>query len=120
VTYTYDGALRRVKKSSGTLYWHSPAGVPLAETDSSGNTLNEYVYFGSARIARRDSSGNVYYYFEDHLGTSTTLSNSSGVLCYDADFLPFGSELTHTAGCPQNYKFTGLERDSETGLDHTL
>jgi RHS repeat-associated protein len=119
VTYAYDGNLQRVKKSSGTLYWHSPAGVPLAETDPSGNTLNEYVYFGSARVARRDSSGNVYYYFEDHLGTATTLSNASGVLCYDADFLPFGSELTHIASCAQNYKFTGLERDAETGLDHT-
>jgi RHS repeat-associated protein len=119
VTYTYDGDLRRVEKSSGTLYWHSPAGVPLAETDSSGNTLNEYVYLGSARIARRDSSGNVYYYFEDHLGTATTLSNASGVLCNDADFLPFGYEMVHAASCAQNYKFTGLERDSETGLDHT-
>jgi len=120
VTYTYDGNLRRVKKSSGTLYWLSPAGAPLAETDTSGNTLNEYVFFGSARIARRDSSGNVYYYFRGHLGTTATLSNSSGVLCYDADFLPFGYEMAHTASCAQNYKFTGLERDSETGLDHTL
>jgi RHS repeat-associated protein len=120
VTYTYDGDLRRVEKSSGTLYWYTPAGVPLAETDTSGNTLNEYVFFGSARVARRDSSGNVYYYFEDHLGTATTLSNASGVLCYDADFLPFGYENAYVTSCSQNYKFTGLERDGETGLDHTL
>jgi RHS repeat-associated protein len=120
VTYTYDGNLNRVKKSSGTLYWYSPAGVPLAETDTGGNTLNEYVFLGSARIARRDSSGNVYYYFQDKLGTTGTLSNSSGVLCYDADFLPFGYEMAHTTSCSQNYKFTGLERDGETGLDHTL
>jgi RHS repeat-associated protein len=120
VTYTYDGDLKRVGKSNGTLYWYSPGGVPLAETDTSGNTLNEYVFFGSVRVARRDSSGNVYYYFGDHLGTATTLSNASGVLCYDADFLPFGYEKTYTASCPQNYKFTGLERDGETGLDHTL
>jgi RHS repeat-associated protein len=120
VTYTYDGDLRRVEKSSGTLYWYTPAGVPLAETDTSGNTLNEYVFFGSARVARRDSSGNVYYYFEDHLGTATTLSNASGVLCYDADFLPFGYEKAYVTSCSQNYKFTGLERDGETGLDHTL
>jgi RHS repeat-associated protein len=120
VTYTYDGDLRRVEKSSGTLYWYTPAGVPLAETDTSGNTLNEYVFFGSARVARRDSSGNVYYYFEDHLGTATTLSNASGVLCYDADFLPFGYERAYVTSCAQNYKFTGLERDGETGLDHTL
>ncbi|MGO8736516.1 MAG: RHS repeat-associated core domain-containing protein, partial [Terriglobia bacterium] len=72
------------------------------------------------RVARRDSSGNVYYYFPDHLGTTKTLTTSAGVVCYDADFTPFGYERAYTTTCSQNYKFTGLERDSETGLDHTL
>jgi RHS repeat-associated protein len=120
VTYTYDGDGKRVMKSSGTLYWNRPHGRPLAETDASGNTLNEYIFFGGRRIARRDSSGNVYYYFSDHLGTTKTLATSAGVVCYDADFLPFGYEMAYTTTCAQNYKFTGLERDSETGLDQTL
>jgi RHS repeat-associated protein len=60
------------------------------------------------------------YYFQDHLGTSKTITTSAGVVCYDADFLPFGYEMAYVTSCPQNYKFTGLERDSETGLDHTL
>jgi RHS repeat-associated protein len=62
----------------------------------------------------------VYYYFQDQLGTTKTLTNSSGVVCYDADFTPFGIEMPYVATCPQNYKFTGLERDSETSLDHAL
>ena len=38
--------------------------------------------------------------------------------CYDADFYPFGRESTvYTNTCPQNYKFTGKERD-ETSLDN--
>jgi RHS repeat-associated protein len=119
VTYTYDGDGKRVMKSSGTLYWNYPNGTPLAETNSSGSTLNEYIFFGGARIARRDSSGNVYYYFQDHLGTAKTITKSTGVVCYDADFTPFGSEMAYTNSCAQNYKFTGLERDSETALDHT-
>ena len=104
---------------STTLYWNSPDGTPLAETNSSGGTLNEYIFFYGNRIARRDSSGNVYYYFQDQVGTTKTLTTSAGVVCYDADFLPFGSETAYTNNCAQNYKFTGLERDSETGLDHT-
>ena len=120
VTYTYDGDGKRVMKSSGTLYWNSPDGTPLAETDASGNTLNEYVFFSGNRVARRDSSGNVYYYFQDQLGTEKTIATSAGVVCYDADFLPFGYEMAYTTTCAQNYKFTGLERDSETGLDQTL
>lgn len=66
VTYSYDGDGQRVKKSSGTLYWRGGDGSVLAETDTSGNTTNEYIFFG-ARIARQDSSGNVYYYFGNHL-----------------------------------------------------
>jgi RHS repeat-associated protein len=107
-------------KSSGTLYWNSPDGTPLAETNSSGTTLNEYIFFNGNRIARRDPSGNVYYCFQDQLGTTKNLTTSAGVVCYDADFLPFGYESAYTTTCAQNYKFTGLERDSETGNDHTL
>jgi RHS repeat-associated protein len=40
-------------------------------------------------------------------------------VCYDADYTPFGQELAYVNNCPQNYKFTGMERDTETGNDHT-
>jgi RHS repeat-associated protein len=119
-TYTYDGDDKRVEKSSGVYYWFSPDGSPLAETNASGATLNEYVYFGGARTARRDSSGNVYYYFSDPVGTARLMYNAtSGAVCYDADYTPFGQELAYTTSCTQNYKFTGMERDTETENDHT-
>jgi len=120
VSYTYDGDGRRVKKSNGTLYWYGLGTEVLAGTDLSGNVVNEYVFFAGRRIGRRDSSGNVYYYFGDHLGSSRAITTSNGTLCYDADFLPFGYELAFTNTCAQNYKFTGMERDGESGLDHTL
>ena len=120
VTYTYDGNYNRVEKSSGTLYWRGLGGNVLAETDTSGNTLAEYVYFDGSRIARRDASGNVYYYFPDTLGSEVSITNATGVRCYDADFYLFGGEKMFTNNCPPSYKFAGMERDSETGLDHTL
>ena len=58
-----------------------------------------------------------YYYAEDMLGSSRSLTTSTGSLCYDADFYPFGGEHQFTNSCPQNYKFTGKERDAETGND---
>jgi RHS repeat-associated protein len=119
VTYTYDGDGRRVKKSTGTLYWYGMSGVPLAETDLAGNTTNEYIFFVGARIARRDSAGNVYYYFGDHLGSSRSITNATGTICYEADFYPFGGERVISNTCGQNYKFAGMERDSETGNDQT-
>jgi RHS repeat-associated protein len=120
VTYTYDGNGRRVKKSSGTLCWYGSGPDPLDETDLNGNLTNEYIFFSNKRIARRDSSNNVFYYFADHLGTSRVLVQSGQISpCYDADFYPYGVERTPVVNsCPQNYKFTGKERESESGLDN--
>jgi RHS repeat-associated protein len=124
VAYTYDGSGKRVKKSSGKLYWYGLGNDTLNETDLAGNTnnstFNEFVFFGGRRIARRDSSGNVFYYLADHLGTSRVMFQSGQTSpCYDADFYPYGVERTPVVNsCPQNYKFTGKERDSESGLDN--
>jgi RHS repeat-associated protein len=116
---TYDGDGKRVIKSTGTYYWFSPDGAPLAETDTSGSTLNEYIYFSGGRTARRNSSGTVYYYFQDQIGTSRVIATSGGAVCYDADYTPFGQELAYTTTCSPKYKFTGMERDTETANDHT-
>ena len=124
VTYIYDGDGRRVQKSSGKLYWYATGTDPLDETDLAGNTnnasFNEYIFFGGKRIARRDYSNNVFYYFSDHLGTSREIvQDGQTTPCYDADFYPFGGEaVLATNTCSQNCKFTGKERDSESGLDN--
>jgi RHS repeat-associated protein len=120
-TYTYDGDGRRVEKSSATLYWDG-----LAETDTSGNTTNEYIFFAGARIARRDGSGNIYYYFHDQLGTSRTIAYGNGptpgALCYDSDYYPTGGERNYLGTCGQDFRFADMEQDSETtpASYHTL
>ena len=93
VTYSYDGDGHRVQKSTGTLYWYRPSGEVLAETDLSGNTVNEYVYFGGKRVALVPAAGNPLYYAEDTLGTSRVMVQADGTLCYDADFTPYGAVL---------------------------
>jgi len=122
--YTYDGDGKRVQKSSGKIYWYGASGQVLDETDLTGSTtngsFNEYVFFGGQRLARRDGSGNTLYYFADHLGTSRVIVQAGSTApCYDADYYPFGGERPPLiATCSQNYKFTGKERDSESGLDN--
>jgi RHS repeat-associated protein len=54
---------------------------------------------------------------EDFLGSSRVITDSSGNVCYEADFYPFGGERVITNTCPQNYKFMSKERDTETGND---
>jgi RHS repeat-associated protein len=118
-TYSYDGDGKRVMKSSGTLYWYGTSSSPLLETNGSGNLTNEYIFFGGMRIARRDSSGNVFYYFSDDLGTSREIVQAGqSTPCYDTEFYPYGGERVYTNTCSQNYLFTGKERDSESGLDN--
>ncbi|MBI2820074.1 MAG: hypothetical protein HYX73_08850 [Acidobacteria bacterium] len=39
----------------------------------------------------------------------------------ESDYYPFGQERVVTgSGALNNYKYTGHERDTESGLDHTL
>ena len=117
VTYTYDGDGRRVEKSNGKLYWYGGGNV-IEESDASGNMQESYVFFGGKRIANRVvSSGANSYYAEDFIGSSRVITTSAGATCYDADFYPYGAESNVTNTCPQNYKWTGKERDAETGND---
>jgi hypothetical protein len=52
LTFTYDGDGKRVKKSSGTLYWTGMGSDALAESNLAGTVTDEYIFFGGKRIAR--------------------------------------------------------------------
>jgi len=117
VTYHYDGDGRRVQKSSGTLYWYGTSSDPLLETGSSGNLLNEYIFFSGKRTARRDSSGNIEYYVADYLGSARAVTNSSGTISESCNYYPYGGSNCSPSSV-NNYLFTGKERDNESGLDN--
>jgi RHS repeat-associated protein len=121
VTYTYDGDGNRVQKSSGKIYWYGNGSDALDETDAAGSIANsnfsEFIFFGGNRLARRDYVGNASYYFTDRLGTARIVASASGAIQDDSDYYPFGGERTVTSSGTNNYKFTGKERDTESGLD---
>jgi RHS repeat-associated protein len=133
--YLYDGDGNRVEKcvagsastpcptsgTNGTLHWMGIGTAALNESDLSGNILEQYVFFGGQRVARRDVSTNtVHYYFSDHLGTHTVVENATGTACeQDIDYYPYGGqENDYCPNVAQHYKFNGKERDSESGLDN--
>ena len=119
VTYTYDGDGKRVKKSNGTLYWTGPGWDPLLETDLSGNATAEYVFFNGERVARVDMPGNTpKYYFEDHLGSTDIVTNPTGGIVEESDYVPYGGEVVINGSDPNHFKFTGKERDPESLLDY--
>jgi hypothetical protein len=89
------------------------------ETDFSGNVQYAYIFFGGKRIVRQDGLGIRNYYFPDHLGTARVVNNASGSVLDDSDFCPNGKECYIAVSSSGNkYKFTGKERDTESGLDY--
>jgi RHS repeat-associated protein len=105
--------------TAGTFYWRGADDNTLVESDTAGSFQYEYIFFDGQRVARRDlSTNNVHYYYSDHLGTHTVISDEFGTVQSESDFSPYGEEMVITADSTGNhYKFTGKERDSESGLD---
>jgi RHS repeat-associated protein len=128
-TYIYDGDGKRLIKCNGTyptcvasgttLYWTGVGSDTLAETSWIGAALEEYIFFNGKRVARRDGTGNtVHYYFADHLGSANAVTNAAGAIEKVSMYYPFGGEIPVTGVSVLNrYKFTGKERDAESGLD---
>lgn len=123
-TYVYDGDGKRVKKCSnagcttGTLYWMGMGSDALQESDFAGNPTEDYIFFNGRRVARRDASGGVvHYYVADHLGSTDVVTSSAGVIQKESDYYPYGGEIVVSGSDINNYKFTGKERDAESGLD---
>ncbi len=124
VTYSYDGDGNRVRKytdlsaANGTLYWYMTPGI-IAESDQAGTLKSEYVFFDGERVARKDfPATTVAYYFSDHLKTASVVTDAAGNVQAESDYYPWGGELQFVANDSNHYKFTGKERDTETGFDY--
>src|SRR5271165_3020379 len=122
--YWYDGDGKRVIKTlsggANRLYWTGTGSETLTETDLSGNATADYIYFNGKRVARLDNptgTASVHYYFSDHLGSADVITTNAGVIQQESDYYPYGGERVITSGDTNRYKFTGKERDSESGLD---
>jgi RHS repeat-associated protein len=122
VQYGYDGDGKRIGKSTGTLYWTGVGSDALTETDLNGNPTADYFYFNGMRVGRMDRpSGVEHIYINDDLGTArivATPASYNTVTFSDSDYSPYGIELPISGADSNHYKFTGKERDTESGLDN--
>ena len=116
-----------------TRFIYGIGGELIAEFDgATGNLKKEYVYGGGSLITIEPTAVNsngTQYTTGDHLGPPRVVTNSSTVVVSRHDYMPFGEELgagvggRTTAigfgggGDNNRKKFTGYERDTETGLD---
>jgi len=63
-------------------------------------------------------SGTVHYYFSDHLGSASVLTDASGTVQEQYFYYPYGGLQSSIGSDSNHYKFTGKERDAESGLDN--
>ena len=131
--YRYDGEGRRIKKTVGTAvtrFVYGMGGELIAEheglTASPSTPTKEYVYGPMGMLAEVTGS-EVNYLTPDHLGSPRVLTSQNGIVVNRRDFFPFGEDIAvgvggRSAGMGYGtdslrHRFTGKERDQETGLD---
>jgi len=126
ITYCYDANGNRVQKtvdSTPTYYVLGADGKTDAITFSD-TTKAIYNLFGNDNFGQVKKDGSTlarYYYLKDHLGSIKMIVDASGNMDSYNDYYPFGmlmDKRTGAASADARYKFTGKERDAETGFDY--
>jgi RHS repeat-associated protein len=76
------------------------------------------VFCNGERVARVDLPANTAeYYFSDRLNSTDIVTNATGRIVRESDYVLYGGEVAISGTDPNHYKFTGKERDPESGLD---
>ena len=75
-----------------------------------------YVY-GLGRIAQVGAS-DTFYYLTDGLGSTMALVDSAGTVVNTYDYDVFGAVRTSTGSQANEFKFTGEQADSSTGMEY--
>jgi RHS repeat-associated protein len=105
--------------------WQEELADGLASFSNLPATLapGQALYVGadvSTTIAPPDPVLRIKYYHQDHIGSSSVMTDADGMLLQETAFYPFGLPRSHYE--PRNvtdpYQFTQKERDRETGLDY--
>ncbi|ADV83861.1 RHS repeat domain-containing protein [Terriglobus saanensis] len=122
--YSYDAMGARVRADQLDSSGHSISfreyssfgGELLSEKDQNG-WWTDYIFANGKKIARVDPNNVYRWMIADQVGTSQLELDASGTLLWKGEFLPFGQE-PNPAATTNRYKFTGKERDAESGLDN--
>ena len=121
--------------------YHHALSEPMLTWDIDGQFQNELLYqCDPLELDRMDISFNrnillssitsyahyngiesdIYFYHSDHLGSASWITDSSSVPIQYIHYAPYGELLANQApySYDERFKFTGKERDSETGYDY--
>ena len=112
--YYYDGAEKRVKKTSSNE-------ITIFACDTTGEVIAEY----STKLA---ATPQVSYMTQDHLGSPRVMTDENGNVTNRKDFMAFGDEVVSAqrvsgnkyVSTPDEVRkdYTGYEKDIESGLEY--
>lgn len=122
--YGYDSSNQRLYKSNhpkGSAVEHTLYINSLSEVRD--GVFYKYVVVGEDKVARSDQAGGAFkadhYYLNQHLGSTAFTTDKEGKLLNAFTYTPFGDpedEFGNAELTP--YRFTGKERDEESGLGY--
>ena len=140
-TFTFDGNNKQTYVFDGNktigVYFYDGNGMRVKKERYSDGNLAETVIFvySGGKLAEEFStqaptSPKTKYLTEDHLGIPRIITDVEGEVVSRRDFLPFGEDITSIVGARSTngfqystteddvrQKFTGYQKDEETGLD---
>jgi len=121
--YAYNGLGQRVTKTLDgmtTVFHYDHSGKLIAESLPDGIITAEYLYMGKIRIAYVDvSTGTIYYYLNDRLGTPQLMTDDAGTIVWEASYKPFGeATINPRSSVVNDFRFPDQFLDQETGLHY--
>lgn len=132
LAYAYAGLHNSMPSGIFDMYYgnivilHADGTVTPIYTGQSGVSVGSFAgWNGGARdcssatevISTADPAINTNYFLADHLGTTQMELSAGGWPLWEGQFAPFGQEFD-SGSTAIRYKFTGKERDAESGLDY--
>ena len=120
-SFVYDGDGGRVKKTVSRTQGGTTQELTTVYIGKllvcQGTACAKLIYAGDERVAMEQvNNGSTSYFHQDHLGSTTVLTDGNGAAEEHNSYRPFGALQTHTGKSDVAYKYTGQERDRSTGL----
>ncbi|MCZ4123095.1 SpvB/TcaC N-terminal domain-containing protein [Streptomyces sp. H39-S7] len=121
VTHYLDGVFEHHRWApAATSSTAAPAAAPAARENNHVHVMDDHRRVALVRVgaAHPDDRGPaIAFHLGDHLGSSTAVLDEAGTLTNREEYSPYG-ETSFGSHARKRYRFTGCERDEESGLSY--
>ena len=95
-------------------------GFDCTEIKSNHVSIEPFLKFTEEAVEMDEEEKDLYFYHTDHLGSAAWITYSNGEVYQHLQYLPYGEQFVaqKISDWSTRYKFTGHERDMETGFDY--